>query len=168
MDNFILIALGSNLLDREKNIKSAIEKLSKIVDVERVSSLYKSDAFIPKNSPEEWNKPFLNCVLAGRTNLGPQELLLKTKEIEREINTIARNKGTSEPRMLDVDIIAFNQEIINDDNLQIPHPRMCERNFVIYPIAEILPNWVFYGEGENHNKSALELTKNLPKIEKNS
>ncbi len=166
MDNFVILALGSNLFDREENIKNACKKISGFVDISDVSSLYESEAFIPKNSPADWNKPFYNCIITAKTPLKPLELLERTQEVEKIINTNKRNKGTSEPRMLDIDIIAYNQEIINDINLQIPHPRMCERSFVIYPLAEILPNWLYYAKDKYYNKKVSEIVKELPAIKK--
>lgn len=164
MSNFVLLSLGSNLGDRVENISKAINELKIFCRIIKCSSLYKSAAFLPENSPQEWNKFFYNCVLSAETNLNPHELLHKTQEIEIKLNTTPRQKGNSSPRMLDVDIIAFNQEIIQTEELQIPHPRMCERNFVMYPLAEIYPDWKYYGAGQLKGKTTAEIKNSLPEV----
>ncbi len=160
MKNFVILALGSNLGNRRRNIASALKKLSKISQVEKCSSIYRSPALVPKGSPRNWNKYFHNCIVAIFTDIPAYELLQKTQEIEKQINIIPRKKGSSGPRMLDIDIITFNNDEINTDDLVIPHPRISERSFVVYPLAEIEP------EFKIKNKKISEIKKSLPDIKK--
>lgn len=160
MQNFVVLALGSNLGNRRVNIIKALKALSKIGKIINCSSIYRSPAVVPQGSPKSWNKYFHNCVAIIYTDLSPHQLLQKTQEIEKRINAIPRKKGSSGPRMLDIDIISFNNEKINEDNLIIPHPRISERNFVIYPLEEIEPDFLL------KNKKISEIKRSLPNIRK--
>lgn len=160
MKNYVILALGSNLGNRKNNIANALKRISEISKITKCSSVYRSAAVVPADAPKSWNKYFHNCVVAVFTDLSPKELLKKTQAIELKLNEIPRKKGSSGPRMLDIDIIFFNNEKINEDNLIIPHPRTSERNFVIYPLTEIEPELKLKG------KKISEIKKTLPKIRK--
>jgi 2-amino-4-hydroxy-6-hydroxymethyldihydropteridine diphosphokinase len=130
------IALGANLGDRARNIKSALTKLGATphVEVMRISSLIETPAVGgPPDSP-----PFLNAAAEIRTTLSPQTLLARLLEIEQELGRTRRVKWG--PRLIDLDLILFGDQIIAEPNLQIPHPLMHERRFVLTPLDEIAPN----------------------------
>jgi len=137
--NFTIIAMGSNLGDRFDNIRKGFELLKTGLHPLNCSNIYESKALLPKDAPELWNKDFYNCVFSAETSLTPQELFKLCKESEQQV--AARNAETWSPRYLDIDIIAFNQDVIKSATLTIPHPRMQERDFVMLPLADILPNW---------------------------
>lgn len=126
-------SLGSNLGDRAANLRAAIGALpSANVRVKKVSSFYETEPVDYANQP--W---FLNCVVEGETTSPPVPLLRALHEIEAHLgSTKAFAKG---PRLLDIDILLYANESIHTPELQIPHPRMLERKFVLIPLAEIAP-----------------------------
>jgi len=127
------LSLGSNMDDHAGNIARAIEALTAHgVRVKRQSSLYDTEPV--EMVFQDW---FLNCVVEAETELTPQELMRTILEIERSLGRERRvPKG---PRTIDVDILLYGSEIIHEAGLEIPHPRMCERRFVLVPFAEIAP-----------------------------
>jgi len=132
------IALGSNLGDRERNIRSAVKKLGETdgVSVVKVSKLFDNPAVGgPENSPN-----FLNAAARLETTLGSHALLHRLLEIERELGRQRREKW--EPRLIDLDLILYGDQIISSQELVIPHPLMHERKFVLQPLAEIAPDIV--------------------------
>lgn len=132
----IYLSLGSNIADRALNVARAIEALPpRGVRVVRQSSLYETEPV--ELRAQEW---FLNCVAEVETDLTPQELLHALLEIERSMGRLRiRPKG---PRIIDMDILFFGSAIVGQAGLEIPHPRMAERRFVLVPFAEIAPGAV--------------------------
>ena len=127
------LSLGSNLADREKHLREAIAALRKAgVRVEKVSSIYETE---PVDYPEQpW---FLNCVAQGATELEPQTLLRELQGIEARMG---RKKTVPKgPRIIDIDILLYDDETVDTAELQVPHPRMRMRRFVLEPLAEIAP-----------------------------
>ena len=129
----VYLSLGSNLGDRESNLRAAIAKLPAAgLGLAVVSSLYETEPVDYLDQP--W---FLNCVVEGETDLRPFELLHAVRGIENQLgSTKAFAKG---PRILDIDILLFGNEVVDTPDLQIPHPRMIDRKFVLAPLAEIAP-----------------------------
>jgi 2-amino-4-hydroxy-6-hydroxymethyldihydropteridine diphosphokinase len=129
----IYLSLGSNLGDRSANLRAAIAALpSANFHVHKVSSFYETEPVDYLDQP--W---FLNCVVEGQTELQPVELLRLLRKIEaRAGSKKAFAKG---PRLLDIDILLFGGLSVNTPELQVPHPRMLERRFVLAPLAEIAP-----------------------------
>lgn len=130
------IALGSNLGDREGFIRDALWALDEIegVRVAKVSSLLENPAVGgPPDSP-----PFLNAAAELRTTLGPHELLRQMLRIEQSLSRQRSEK--SAPRTIDLDLLLYGNEVIETQELRIPHPRMKEREFVLKPLAEIAPH----------------------------
>ncbi len=130
----VYLSLGSNLGDRAANLAAAISALpAAAVRVLRQSSLYDTEPV--DYLPQPW---FLNCVVEGETQLPPIDLLHALREIERRLgSTKDIPKG---PRLLDMDILLYAQESVNTPELQVPHPRMMQRRFVLAPLAEIAPD----------------------------
>lgn len=128
----ILIGLGSNLGDRKKNILTAIQKLSQGEDIsiDRVSSLYETKPVGVTNQPD-----FINGAIGISTNLSPRALLAVCLSVECEMGRIRDERWG--PRNIDIDILVYHDLIIQDEVLQIPHPRLCERAFVLIPLQEI-------------------------------
>jgi 2-amino-4-hydroxy-6-hydroxymethyldihydropteridine diphosphokinase len=129
----IYLSLGSNLGDREANLRAAIAALPDAgVRVTRVSSLYETEPVDFLEQP--W---FLNCVVEGETELKPLGLLRALREIEAKMGS--KKLVAKGPRLMDMDILLYGQETMDTPELQVPHPRMHLRRFVLVPLAEIAP-----------------------------
>jgi 2-amino-4-hydroxy-6-hydroxymethyldihydropteridine diphosphokinase len=133
MEKTVYLSLGSNIGDRESNLHTAIEKLREAGDVPAVSSLYETEPVDFTAQP--W---FLNCVVAVRTDLMPKLFLAKVQAIEHEMGR--RRIQPKGPRNIDIDILLFGNSVISTQQLQVPHPAMPERRFVLEPLAEIAPD----------------------------
>ncbi len=131
-----LLSLGSNLGDKISNIKQAIQKLKNIATIYQCASLYHSEALLLEGAPAEWALPFINTCVLIDSELTPQQLLSAVQQIEVEMGRPAERKKWS-PRIIDIDII-LAENITNDINLQIPHPELHKRDFVLQPSKEIL------------------------------
>jgi 2-amino-4-hydroxy-6-hydroxymethyldihydropteridine diphosphokinase len=132
------IALGANLGDRAANIAAALEKLQQTPQVKltKVSTLIENSAVGgPPDSP-----PFLNAAAQIITSLSARAVLDRLLEIEKEIGRIRREKWG--PRSIDLDLLLFGDEIIDEPGLTVPHPLMHQRGFVLEPLAQIAPNVV--------------------------
>ena len=131
----IYLSLGSNLGDRAANLESAIEALPAAgVRVLRRSSMYETEPVDFLDQP--W---FLNCVVEGETLLPPEKLLGALQAIERQQGSrklIARG-----PRVLDLDILFYGEAVMHSEDMDIPHPRMAGRRFVLVPLAELAPDF---------------------------
>jgi 2-amino-4-hydroxy-6-hydroxymethyldihydropteridine diphosphokinase len=125
------LSLGSNLGDRAGNIARAIAALGQRgMRVTDESSLYETEPLEMREQP--W---FLNCAIAAETELSAQRLMDLLLEIEREMGRARLvRKG---PRLIDMDILLYGSDIVKQPGLEIPHPRMAERKFVLVPLAEI-------------------------------
>lgn len=128
------IGVGSNLGNRKENIKSALNFLRKTdgLKIKKISGLYETD---PIGGPLQGK--FLNGAIKIETNLSPFGLLKLLKDIERRLGrnqTIKRNQ----PRPIDLDILIYGNKRIKTKYLEIPHPRMCEREFVLRPLSELI------------------------------
>ena len=132
----IFLALGANVGDREKTLRSAIEMIT-----ERIGNVVSLSAFYnTKPVGFESENQFLNAVCAVETKLSPLSLLQKTESIEKILGRQSKSiDGAYSDRMIDIDILLMGNKIVNTDRLTIPHPRMLERDFVLKPLAEIAP-----------------------------
>lgn len=127
----IYIGLGTNKGERLSNIKFALEKLNNLILVEEISSLYLTQ---PVGVKGGW---FINCVVKGRTEKEPFNLLQNLLQIEKEMGRVG---GKKDKRIIDVDVLFYGGKIIKDENLTIPHSRIHQRRFVLVPLAEINPH----------------------------
>ena len=127
------LSLGSNLGDRKKNLEKAAEMLSEAgIHIISASSVYITE---PVGIVTEfW---FYNQVLEVETSVVPEELLIQIKRIEEQMGRV--HVGCLSSRSIDIDILLAGKKTVSTKNLQIPHPRMAERNFVLCPLAEIAP-----------------------------
>ncbi|MDI6889955.1 MAG: 2-amino-4-hydroxy-6-hydroxymethyldihydropteridine diphosphokinase [Thermodesulfovibrionales bacterium] len=127
------IGIGSNLGNRQENCLRAIEILEKRgITVKKKSSIYETEPWGVKDQPR-----FINMAIEVETGLEPKELLRILKEVEREVGREESFKWG--PRIIDLDILLFDALILREDNLEIPHPLMHERDFVLRPLCEIAP-----------------------------
>ena len=129
----VYLSLGSNIGDRAKNLHAAIAALIGAgVRVTKVSSFYETEPVDLREQP--W---FLNCVVEGETEVPAAQLLKKLREIESRMGS--KKLVAKGPRVIDLDILLYGQETIDTPELQVPHPRMHLRRFVLVPLAEIAP-----------------------------
>jgi len=138
----VILALGSNLGDRCANLRQALEEISAQVSIDKTSSIYETPPWGYIEQPV-----FLNQVLSGWTSLNPTELLDFLKGIERKMGRVKNFKNG--PRLIDIDILLFGEQIVDTEILVIPHPRMLERGFVLLPLSEIEPDLIIPGSNNN-------------------
>ena len=132
MPKLVYLSLGSNVGDREAQLRDAQTRLAATGRVAAVSSFYETEPVEFIEQP--W---FLNGVLALETNQPPQELMAAILRIEREMGR--RRLQKKGPRSIDIDILLFDDTIVDSKDLTIPHPAMHQRRFVLEPLAEIAP-----------------------------
>jgi 2-amino-4-hydroxy-6-hydroxymethyldihydropteridine diphosphokinase len=139
----VYVSLGSNLGDRAATIRAALEGIDALDDVQllRVSSLRETDPVGYEDQPR-----FLNGVAELETTLAPLELLDRLLETERELGR-TRDGPRFGPRTIDLDLLLYDDLVLDHPRLRIPHPRMTERAFVLEPLAELAPELLVPGEG---------------------
>ena len=130
----VYLGLGSNLGDRQANLDRALEFLSQRVRMGKISSIYDTEPLGDSNQPR-----FLNLVCQAFTRLEPPALLALAKGIERKLGRVGKS-GT--PRTIDIDILLYDDQVIDTPELVIPHPKMAERAFVLIPLDEIASDTV--------------------------
>lgn len=134
----VYLGLGTNLGEKERNLNDAIISLSQEVGfVIRSSTFYAS-----KPWGFESDNDFLNAVVLIDTNLTPFDVLSKTQEIEKSLGRTAKTISGYSDRLIDIDILLYDNLIIDQPTLKIPHPLIAERDFVIIPLTEIAPELV--------------------------
>jgi 2-amino-4-hydroxy-6-hydroxymethyldihydropteridine diphosphokinase len=128
--NLAYLSLGSNIGDREAQLRQAIARLEATGKITAVSSFYETE-------PVEFTQQplFLNCAAGLETSLAPEELMSRLLKIERELGRErVQKKG---PRTIDIDILLFGDLVMSSPELTIPHPAMADRRFVLQPLTEI-------------------------------
>jgi 2-amino-4-hydroxy-6-hydroxymethyldihydropteridine diphosphokinase len=129
----VYLALGSNIGDRERNLQEAVQLLGESgVQAGKMSSIYETEPVDFLDQP--W---FLNAVLEAETQLSPVQLLAALRSIESRMGS--KKAFAKGPRLIDLDILLFDDVRMETPELQIPHPRMLQRNFVLVPLVEIAP-----------------------------
>lgn len=155
--NNAIVALGANLGDTEATITAAVEALEKAdgIDAVKVSRFYTT-------SPVESSGPdYLNAVATVRTRLSPDELLLLCQRIENAYGRVRPAGVINAPRTLDLDVIDYEGICQNCPHLILPHPRMHERLFVLVPMMDVCPDWVFT-DGRHLSDLIAEVEKKSP------
>ncbi len=129
--NIVFLSIGSNIGNKTQNLLNAISFIGdEIGRIEKVSGIYATEPWGLKQQPE-----FLNMALLVTTQLKAEEVLKKALSIELKMGRVREQKMGA--RSIDIDILLFNDEIIRQDNLSVPHPFMQQRNFVLMPLNEI-------------------------------
>ena len=132
----VYLSLGSNLGDRDSHLAQAMERLEAAgIHIVRRSSIYETEPQDRRDQP--W---FLNLVLEVETDLPPMDLLAQIQKIEKELGR-ERNVPRG-PRTIDIDVLFYGSLVISTPQLEIPHPRLALRRFVLEPLAELSPNLV--------------------------
>ena len=132
----IYLALGSNLGNRFENLRRAVEELKQVFRCEKISHVIETEALLLPNSPESWNIPYLNMMVAGDTDLSPLELLRFIKRTEEKIGRDMHAERWA-PRIIDIDIVMYHDQHLAADELIIPHTQIENRDFWKY-LLEIL------------------------------
>ncbi|MDH4258303.1 MAG: 2-amino-4-hydroxy-6-hydroxymethyldihydropteridine diphosphokinase [Candidatus Aminicenantes bacterium] len=153
------LSLGSNQGDRKENIVRALSLLQEEgMEIRRVSSLYETEPV--DFASQLW---FYNRIAEVQASVKPDSLLALIKSIEQEMGRDAHAR--KEPRIIDIDIIIAEDQVIHTEDLEIPHPRMQKRNFVLVPFAEISPDTV-HPVLKRHIKELLEESRDLSAVHK--
>lgn len=136
MANLTYVLLGTNLGNKKQNLQEVAQQLSgRAGQILKCSSVYETLPWGVADQPSYWNQ-----VLLLQTTLLPQELLQVIHEIEKELGRQRRIRWES--RIIDVDILYYNMEVIETSTLSVPHPRLASRRFTLVPLAEIAPDFV--------------------------
>ena len=154
------IALGSNLDDPPARIRDALDRLGRIPETRRItsSSLWSSRPLGPQDQPD-----FVNAAASVLTRLAPAALLAQLKAVEDAMGRAqpARRWG---PRVIDLDLLAYGAETVAEPGLTIPHPGVQERDFVLYPLAEIAPDLWIPGAGRVRTLAAQVEDRGLERL----
>ena len=156
----VILSLGSNQGKKLINIEKCIDLLhNEVGTIVKVSSLYESKSWGFESDD------FFNCAVLMHTNFSPNKLLKKIVKVENKLGRVRDNSLGYQARIIDVDIISFDNEIIQTENLEIPHPFLKERKFVLLPMRELISNWTH----PKDNQSISEILSNcLDKSDCNS
>jgi 2-amino-4-hydroxy-6-hydroxymethyldihydropteridine diphosphokinase len=133
MTQRVYLSLGSNLGDREAHLRDALHLLQDVVTIRRVSSLFLTDPVGVTHQPE-----FANLAVEADTSLEPLELLKEVKRVEHEVGR--RPTFRWGPRVVDIDILLYDDLVLETPELTIPHPEITRRAFVLLPLAQIAPD----------------------------
>ena len=148
------IALGSNLGDRVGQMQSALKALAEDnqLKVLQISPLYENRAVGMGEADD-----FLNAIAEVETSMAPLALLDFCLEVESKLGRVRTKEWA--PRTIDLDIIAYGDEVIEHERLQVPHPRIAERDFVVHPLCAIAPNLEIRGQRVTHMAVALPMDR---------
>ncbi|MFC1872179.1 2-amino-4-hydroxy-6-hydroxymethyldihydropteridine diphosphokinase [Chloroflexota bacterium] len=146
----VFLGLGSNLGNRQGNLNRAIGLLEASLQLGMISSVYETEPVGDTAQPR-----FLNMAIEAKTGLEPRVLLELAKEIEKKMG---RKSDTGQPRVIDIDILLYGDEVLETASLTIPHPKMAERAFVLEPLAEITPDTPYPGTYETINDLLLKIS----------
>ena len=140
----IYLGLGSNQGERRDNLRRAIVKLDQNgFDVLRISPVVETPAMLGENAEPDWTRPYLNCVVECKSDFHPGEGLAVAKRIESEMGRTPGPKWS--PRPIDIDLLVWNLEQIQDPDLCIPHPGISKRGFVLTPLLHLVPEMTVPG-----------------------
>lgn len=153
----VYLGLGSNLGDRLAVLRVAIAELAGLGYLERVSSIYETEPWGDTDQPK-----FLNLCCRLRTHLAPRSLLAETQAIERRLGRLPTRRWG--PRLIDIDLLTYDELTLSSPELTLPHPSIAERAFVLVPLAELAPRLCIPG----HTGSVSDLLQHLPGCEQSA
>ncbi|CAH6636439.1 2-amino-4-hydroxy-6-hydroxymethyldihydropteridine diphosphokinase [Pseudocitrobacter vendiensis] len=153
------IAIGSNLASPLEQVNAALKALDDIPEshIITVSSFYRTPPLGPQDQPD-----YLNAAVALETSLAPEALLNHTQRIELQQGRVRKAERWG-PRTLDLDIMLFGNQVINTERLTVPHYDMKNRGFMLWPLFEIAPTWVF-PDGETLHSRLTQLNASCPAL----
>ncbi len=131
-NNKVFLGLSTNIGSKEENLRTALSEIEGFAKVEKISSFYKTPPYGYRDQDD-----FLNMATEISTELTAIELIVKLQEVEHKMGRVREIKNG--PRVIDIDILLYKDEIIKHPNLKVPHPEMHKRNFVLAPLTEIAP-----------------------------
>jgi len=146
MKHTVYIALGSNLNDRYANLQAAIQALAQRINVLQLSPIYETAPWGYTDQPD-----FLNMVLQAETDLSPDQLMVVLKDLEVRLGRRATFKNG--PRVIDLDLIFYDDLVLENAELTIPHAGLADRAFVLVPLADLAPDLIH----PVHNKTVREI-----------
>ncbi|MFZ1342492.1 2-amino-4-hydroxy-6-hydroxymethyldihydropteridine diphosphokinase [Thiothrix eikelboomii] len=151
LSHLAYIGLGSNQGDSLTILKAALKQLAEhsAIELQAVSSFYQTKPVGPQDQPD-----YVNAVACFSTRLSAQALLAMLLEIERLHGRVRDPHLRWGPRTLDLDLLLYGNEVIQDSNLIVPHPELCKRAFVVYPLLEIAPDLILPKQGNLKNCQA--------------
>jgi len=153
----VYLGLGSNLGERRHQLVVALEMLEERgIKIDRRSPVVESPAALPVDAPTEWNRPFLNLAVRCEVNCSPMEMLTLIEEIHLTMGR--KDREPSCPRLIDIDILLWGEERLENCGLIVPHPRLHKRNFVLTPLISIKPLLTIPGLGK---KTLIDWSKEL-------
>src|SRR5215210_9003149 len=156
-EHTVYLALGTNLGDRAANLKQAITSLTPQLEVKAKSQVYETPPWGFEDQPK-----FLNQVIKAKTYLGPEPLLKHLKRLEAALGR--KESLTNGTRLIDIDILFYDDLVLENPSLVIPHPRLHERGFVLLPLMDVAPDLVH----PVHKKTVREMAalSNVDEIER--
>lgn len=131
----VFLGIGSNIDPKSKNLRDALKIISNFTKINRVSSVYKSVSLL-----RDAQDDYFNIVIDTTCDFAPDKLLKVLKSVEKKLGRKDAERWSS--RIIDIDILDYNNEIIESEHLKIPHPEMQKRSFVLYPLKEINPDYI--------------------------
>ncbi len=145
MSTTVILGLGSSQGNRLYHLRQAINKLNAVdaITVCNIAPVYISDALLPDDAEEDWHTYYLNSALHCETDLSAQALLATVKAIEQDIGRKPAKRWA--PRIIDIDILCFGGDVIQQANLHVPHHEIINRPFVLWPLLDLQPNWQLPG-----------------------
>ena len=149
----VYLGLGANLGDSAGTIRAAFQHLEALLGEARLSRLWRSRARYVVDQPD-----FVNAVACGLTDSSPRELLRSVNAIEADFGRDRGKEVAKGPRPLDIDILLYDDRLVVEPDLIIPHPGLAERKFVLLPLLELAPDLVHPATGE----PLLAIVKSLP------
>lgn len=167
MKTVSVIGLGSNLNRPLLQLREACQRLREVprMSIERYSDIYQSEPLLLENSPALWGgKPYLNAAVSITTDLGPRELLQVLKTIEYDMGRRPGERWA--PRIIDLDILIFDNVIVEEDDLHIPHMELHKRAFACLPLLDVMPDYQHptYPECVARNMDGAALLKKMPHV----
>ncbi len=144
----IFLGLGSNEGDRHAHLQQAVEQLQvNGFEIAAISPMVETPALLPKNAPPSWSKPFLNCVISGQANWQPRQGLKIAKKIELGLGRQPTQQTQKwAPRTIDIDLLIWHDQIVDSEELTLPHYAITERAFVLTPLLHLQPDLVIPGQ----------------------
>ena len=140
----IYIALGSNLGNRLTNLRRAVAVIKDEILLQSTESIViETEALMTAGAPQEWNKPYLNMVIAGKSAIKPAEMMLRLQDIEKRLGR-DDSAASWAPRIIDLDILMYNDKVIDEPELSVPHKELLNRPFLVHLLALLPERFIPY------------------------